>query len=75
MHIYIPIFLLAFYFYLPKKFTEDCGRELRILPTAETKQLDGLFRVATIFNNFLHITSSHKQNVCYVLLKCHYRLR
>lgn len=61
-----------FDFYLPEQLTEHSGRELRVLPATEAKQLYGLLRVAAVFDDLLHVAGSHKQDLCHQLLHRHH---
>lgn len=58
--------------YLPEQLTEHSGGELRVLPTAEAKQLHCLFRVAAVLNDLLHVARPHKQDLCHQLLHRHH---
>lgn len=51
--------------YLPKEFTEHSRGELRVLPAAESKELHGLLRVATVFDDLLYVARPHKQDLCH----------
>ena len=60
------------FIYLPEQLAEHGGGELRVLPAAEAKQLYGLFRVAAVLDDLLHVAGPHKQNLCHQLLHRHH---
>lgn len=57
--------------HLPQEFTKHSGRKLRVLPTAEPQQFDGVLRVTAVLDYLLNVAGAHKQDVNHHLLQWH----